>query len=99
MLTGKTKYLFYKYIDDLEFFKETNYFFQFPFTMQYGVYLDFFDSQGLNILLTCEFDFGYIITENRYDEIEEVIKYYDTRKEAIEQAILKANEILNSDLK
>lgn len=65
-------------------------------SMAYGVYIDFFDSVGLNILLTVEFDYGYIIAENRYEEIEEVKKWYDERHEAQEAAILKANEIFNN---
>lgn len=67
-----------------------------PIAMAYGVYIDFFDSVGLNILLTVEFDYGYIIAENRYEEIEEVKKWYDERHEAQEAAILKANEIFNN---
>lgn len=64
--------------------------------MKFGVLVDFFDSVGLNILLTVEFDFGYIITENRYEEIEEVIRLYDTRNEARKESIKKANELFNN---
>lgn len=83
MLTGKTKYLFYKYIDDLEFFKETNYFFQLPFSMQYGVYVDFFWLNKIPVT---------------YDPVPILLKTINLN-EAREQAILKANEILNSNLK
>ena len=34
--------------------------------MKFGILVDFFDSVGLKIFLTVEFDFGYNITENRY---------------------------------
>ena len=66
-----------------------------PESMQYGVYVDWFDSVGINILITVEFDFGYIIVEKRYDEIEEVKRWYNTRPEARTKAIEKAVEIYN----
>lgn len=58
--------------------------------------IEWFDSVGLNILLTCEFDFGYEILEDRYGVEEEVKKWYETRELANEAAIKKANEIYNS---
>ncbi len=100
-LTGKAKEDFEKYIDTdynnievrgsgcsiLEYLEDC---------MIYPIYIDFFDSVGLNITLTLEFDYGYIIQENRYDEIEEVKKWYNTRDEATKEAIIKANEIYNN---
>jgi len=65
---------------------------------KYGVYVDYFDSVGLNITLTVEFDFGYIISEDKYQEIEEVKKWFDTRPLARTAAIEKANEIRNESI-
>lgn len=57
--------------------------------------IEWFDSVGLNILITCEFDFGYEILDNRYEIEEEVKKWYESRQEAIIEAIKKANELYN----
>lgn len=108
MLTGKCIEAFEKWLDKQNFSishdvgdRQMNVvplgdmFSQLPLSMQFGVYVDFFDSVGLNILLTVEFDYGYIITEDKYQEIEEVKKFYETRQEAREQSILKANSIYN----
>lgn len=62
---------------------------------QIALILEWFDEEGLNILLTCEYDFGYQILEDRYGVEEEVKKWYDTRDEASKAAIKKANEIYN----
>lgn len=65
-------------------------------SMQWGVFVDFFDSEGLNILETCEFDYGYEILDKRCDIVESVCKCYETRGEARKEAIEKANIIYNN---
>lgn len=60
---------------------------------------DFFDENLITVLLTCEFDFGFEILENRYESIIEVKKWYNSRKEAESAAFTKAFEILESKLK
>lgn len=111
LLTGKCKedfeYFFYnKYSKSLFDYSNTpknklkkyfGWFYDLEMSFKYGVYVDFFDSVGLNILITVEFDFGYIITENRYEEVEEVKKWYDTRQESQLEAIKKANELYNKN--
>jgi hypothetical protein len=57
-----------------------------PFTMQYGVYVDFFDSVGINITITRK---AWVVTPNQNG-------YCDSRSEARTAAIEKANEIYNS---
>lgn len=110
LLTGKCKEYFEKWYLQQEYGNRTGKelvyaindvygcdFYKMILSMQYGVYVDFFDSVGLNILITVEFDFGYIITENRYEEVEEVKKWYDTRQESQLEAIKKANELYNKN--
>lgn len=100
MLTGKAKEDFYKFTyphyNDLEFTELI--FDALPISCKNAQIIDWFDSVGLNILLTCEFDFGYQILEDRYGVEEEVKKWYETRELANEAAIKKANEIYNSML-
>ncbi len=60
---------------------------------------DFFDEQGINILITCEFDFGYEILDNRYEVNQEVKKWFNSRQEAESEVFTKAFEILNDKLK
>ena len=94
-LTGKCEYDFNEWIIDNCDVKFLEKFYYLPLSMQFGVYVDFFDSVGLNILLTVEFDWGYVITEHKYQEIEEVKKWYDTRDEARTESLKKAIEIYN----
>ena len=76
-----------------------NEFYQKPFSMQYGVLVDFFDS--VKFFITNEWIDEYCITiENReYLTEDENYKEIDvsgkTRQEAREQAITKADEIYN----
>jgi hypothetical protein len=59
------------------------YFNQLPFSMQYGVYIDFFDSVG------------FIRTLIQSEEFLQIVEYGKTRAEARQKAIEKANEIYN----
>ena len=67
-------------------------FYGLPFSMQYGVYVDFFDSVGIRINICFDKYFDVDINGNW----EYAGKQTETRQEAREQAILKANEIYNN---
>jgi len=69
-------------------------------SMQYGVMVDFFDSVGIEIEITRDIDWEdkVILGWVYYIENYENNKWYDSRQEAREQAITKANEIYNSKL-
>ena len=97
-MKGKLKELFEDWLWDDKWCDGSNVDFEFRslnLSAQWGVLQDFYDSQGINIFLTVEHDFGYVITENRYGEIAEVKRWYDTREEAREAALKKAEKILN----
>lgn len=92
MLNGKAKYDFERWrfeISNLDYNLLPKY-------LKQALIINWFDSIGLNILLTCEYDFGYQILEDRYGIEEEVKKWYETRELANESAIKKANEIYNN---
>lgn len=97
MLTEKSKIDFEKWfrtnvpLVDINIFNHTTT----PFSMQFGVFVDFFDYVGVNIFLTVEFDFGYVITEDKYQEIEEVKKWFEDRNTARMEALKMANDIYN----
>ncbi len=80
---------------------------QLPFSMQWGVYLEFFDSVGICIDSVWRFDlgFGFILIDKyghethsyydvKFNSICDAI-FWDTRTEAQKEAIKKAFEILN----
>jgi hypothetical protein len=62
------------------------------FSMQYGVYVDFFDSVNLCIELQHSYDWNYFITNQYRCETDYDFK---TRHEARTEVIKKANEIYN----
>ena len=113
MLTGKCKEDFEKWFKRLDGQEEEHewfiyltkgrnpigFFYEFPFSMQYGVYVDFFDSVDVDITIKlC----GYL----KYDySIKDKVSHsllfteYDWSKnltEARTKAIKKANEIYNN---
>ena len=96
-LTGKCKEDFEKWYDisDIEGTPESVEWFDFyDSSMQYGVYVDFFDSVDLSINIT-------IYKEGKWYDVDINDEWVGnghakTRQEAREQAILKANEIYNS---
>lgn len=106
ILKGKCKEDFEKWYNDTHFNNKENKFDYLPITikgfyrghlsMQYGVYVDWFDSVGYNI------NIGYGIVSKEYDfelvtyRIEFVSDMLNTRQEARTKAIEKANEIYNS---
>lgn len=72
-------------------------FYNIPQSMQYGVYVDFFDSVGIELI---------IWKEGIYFDVElfcgmknEWIQSCGTRQEARTEAVKKANELLNNKLK
>lgn len=70
-----------------------------PTSMQWGVKQDFYDSQGIHILPllnSYETDNWDFIIEIENETIYSNSKYYKTRPEAREAALLKAEEILNN---
>ena len=83
--TYEGRYFHYQDIDDL------------PKSMQYGVYVDFFDSVGIKISVNFthenfRFDGWWFTILTNNDEID---KPFDTRQEARTKAIEKANDIYN----
>lgn len=71
-----------------------------PDSMKFGVYQDYFDTVGIQI----DINFGRDIIDKTdywnyyFDEAEELIQY-KSRPEARTEAIKKANEIRNNQLK
>jgi hypothetical protein len=111
-LTGKAKEEFEKWLiigqQDYDFLYlgncgECNGFVDFnsiPTSMQYGVYVDFFDSVGIIIEIELKFKppypFGINYTNNgvKYFALG-IQNKFETRREARTAAINKANEIFN----
>jgi hypothetical protein len=109
-LTGKCKEDFEKWLrpDILSEHRYseliTNCFSQFPESMQYGVYVDFFDSVGVYIQLTPYFDsvtevvlWFFTLEDKRCVHLNSHLENKaKTRPEARMLAIEKANEIYNT---
>lgn len=113
MLTGKCKEDFEKwfmitflgYSDpgeiEIERRAELNLFYAYDFSMQYGVYVDFFDSVGIYLQVRTYFDkyewkVEQIDTELR--RLNQLSENVATRFEARQKSIEKANEIYNSNV-
>jgi hypothetical protein len=113
-LTGKCKEEFFKWkksrwmdsgliqvsvVSPLMFDLTTN-FYKLPLEMQYGVYVDFFDSVGVRVFIDEEFDImgqyqrGFNPVVNNI-ELYKDNDCFETRPEARTSAIEKANEIYN----
>ncbi|WP_299116899.1 hypothetical protein [uncultured Winogradskyella sp.] len=69
-------------------------FYQLPFSMQYGVYVDFFDEQGIGVDIEAITSKLYNFSVHHW-KIEHFTsnQIYRTRPEARKQAIIKANLI------
>jgi len=91
-LKAETPYMISTFLEDLEInILAPDYFTQLPFSMQWGVYLLFFDTVGIRIELFYSRVVGTwtpIINETTYPDRL-------TRTEAQKEAIKKALEILN----
>lgn len=86
------KNLTLKYTFDLE-----HWFPYLPFSMRYGILVDFFDSVGVFILINKQFDlevYDFNI-DNGTDFYESETFEFKTRHEARTEAIKKAKEIYN----
>jgi len=116
-LTGKCKELFEKWAIKNNILKRCFYlvclevenslvdFYKIPFSMQCGVYVDFFDSVGLRITVepynpstkVKQID-GIIYEFAIYPDGEDGLGYreFKTRQEARESAIQKANDLINN---
>ena len=90
-LTGKCKEDFEKWYESLEDFYHLDIM---PENMVYGVYVDFFDSVGIDIRIL-ENNVSSILNTNGFSQDRKYDYSNETRQEAREQAILKANEIYN----
>ena len=90
-LTGKCKEDFEKWYESLEDFYHLDIM---PENMVYGVYEDFFDSVGIDIRIL-ENNVSSILNTDGFSQDRKYDYSNETRQEAREQAILKANEIYN----
>ena len=91
--TGKCKEEFEKWFSEEQVFDLGdiyNGFYGMGYNCQYGVYLDYFDSVGVDIeIYTTIHGFDFMIKTNIFRG------YFETRAEARATAIEKANEIYN----
>ena len=101
ILTDKCKEDFEKWLyqqewyDNLEFGEnsDANMWDYSPDSMQYAVYVDFFDSVGIQINVS---PLEFPLTNNFWCSVKgKKTEYFKTRQQAREQAIIKANEIYN----
>lgn len=99
MLTGKCKEAFEQYLweklycdkDSIISWASSKYAFsQFPFSMQWGVYVDFFESEDIRMNIESEID--YI---QAYVNDNDLGNHFQYIKEARIMCIEKANEIYN----
>ena len=70
-------------------------FYDLPLSYQYGVYVDFFDSVGIDLDVFLLRNRFCIMVINKGDEVCSELSKYRTRHEARGEAIKKANEIYN----
>ena len=97
-LTGKTKEDFEKWLYDNDILMG---WYSLTESMQYGVYVDWFDSVGIDVELRSpiigytdfELEYRFYISRKGFDSFCSI--YYKTRPEARTKAIDKANEIYN----
>tara|TARA_R110000796_G_scaffold161858_6_gene278652 strand:- start:20 stop:316 length:297 start_codon:yes stop_codon:yes gene_type:complete len=95
-LTDKCLEDFEKWYDDNQTYElgdVFNGFYARDMNMQCGVYVDFFDSVGINIACYVR---AFNISWSAYVSDSFEGKYFETRQETREQAIEKANEIYNN---
>tara|TARA_R110000850_G_scaffold54009_1_gene128981 strand:- start:225 stop:539 length:315 start_codon:yes stop_codon:yes gene_type:complete len=100
-LTGKCREDFIDYLLNgiIDFSYRYNYFMNLHPTMQYGVYLDFFDSVGIHVM-TNMFSIKEDIASEFIGQVETIELIWntiqETRQQARAAAIEKADEIYNS---
>lgn len=98
-LTGKCKQDFEKWYKQTSKQNYINYgmFLNMPLVFQYSVYLDFFDSVGLQVVINWESGDGFEFWVTGYGWNTNYTDHIPTRPEARNQAIAKANEIYNKN--
>jgi hypothetical protein len=83
---------------------QEEYFNKLPQSMKWGVYVDFFDSQGIHFACYASlgdknvFEYSYMFDAHCVQD-QFVGEYFKTRDEARKSAIEQANKILNEKLK
>jgi len=94
MLTGKCKKDFFKWFQSKSqtHYRLKEWFEDLDDSMQYGVYVDFFDSVGhrIGVSPVLENDFWVYVNDEEIKDVD-----FKTRPEARAEAIKKANEIYN----
>ena len=94
-LTGKCKEDFEVWYNDVQRYN-MGWFYRLQEEYQYGVYVDFFDSVGIQLSIHCWDNNKYSFTtlkEGRY--MRQHKPEVTSRQEAREQAITKVNEVYN----
>jgi hypothetical protein len=97
-LTGKCKEDFDEWYKNplrhkVALYRSIKYWETFPDSMQYGVYVDWFDSVDTRVIISNYWDYGEYFQVSVNDSIE--VNEISTRQEARTAAIEKANEIYN----
>jgi hypothetical protein len=97
VLTGKCKEDFEKWLSNqyTESYKIEEWFYNQRENMKYGVYVDFFDSVGIQIVINWESGDGFEFWVPGYGWNTNYADYVQTRQEAREQVIERANDIYN----
>jgi len=97
-LTGKCKEDFEKWRKKQNYNVDAPYFYELKYSMQYGVYVDFFDSVGIEIEITkWDEDTWQCLVSNKKTLIADELYDMYSRLEARTAAITKANEIYNGN--
>ena len=107
-LTGKCKEDFEKWFREQQVLKLDSSYTEVVFillsdSMKYGVYVDWFDSVGINVNVGGKIggSWNLLFLIEIYDSHREIVydyKLFKTRQEARDKAIEKANEIRNEQL-
>jgi len=96
-LDGKCKEAFEKWHTGNNPDFDMSYFYKLPFSMQWGVYLDFFDSVEIEVFI--HGGLRYLIYDDRKSSDEEgwenLSEEHPSRQQAQTESIKKANEIFN----
>lgn len=98
MLTGKCKEDFEKWLINqyIESYKIEEWFYSQSENMKYGVYVDFFDSVGIQIVINWENGDGFEFWVPEYGWNTNHEDFIPTREKARELSIEKANDIYNN---
>ena len=101
MFTGKNKEDFIRWFKKFQDENKSWFgfigFYNLPFSMQQGVYLEYLDSVRVFISTSISFNKGYkwtIDTDEKFTRQQQ--NPYTTRQEALKEAFKKADELINS---